>query len=99
MLVRVNTLIQGYSGIRFEILEAITKLLNNNVTLVLPLRESLNAKEAFHLVGLSSGFSELKPEEGLALVNGAAVGFGVASTVLFEANILAVLLVVLTPVF
>ncbi|KAK7357036.1 hypothetical protein VNO80_16317 [Phaseolus coccineus] len=96
MLVRTNTLLQGYSGIRFEIMEVITK---SNSKSIGPNGEVLNAREAFQLAGIDGGFFELQPKEGLALVNGTTVGSGLASMVLFEVNLLVVLSEVLVAIF
>ncbi|KAK1556540.1 hypothetical protein Q3G72_007125 [Acer saccharum] len=87
MLVRINTLLPGYSGIRPN-----SKAVGSN-------SQALDLAEAFCLAGIGGGFFELQPKEGLSLVNSTAVGSGLASMILFEANILTILSQVLSAIF
>lgn len=43
ILVRINSFIRGYSGIRWELMEKMMDLLHNNITPMVPMRGSISA--------------------------------------------------------
>lgn len=49
MLIRMNSLIRGHSGVRWELIEKMNDLLRANITPVVPLRGSISASGGAYL--------------------------------------------------
>jgi phenylalanine ammonia-lyase len=43
ILIRINSLIRGHSGVRWELIERMVRLLQENITPLVPLRGSISA--------------------------------------------------------
>lgn len=55
ILIRMNSLIRGHSGVRWELIEKMNELLKANITPLVPLRGSISASG-----GISAAFSGLR---------------------------------------
>jgi phenylalanine ammonia-lyase len=54
ILIRMNSLIRGHSGVRWELIEKMGDLLQNNITPLVPMRGSISASGGMHSIGMSS---------------------------------------------
>ena len=123
IVVRINSLASGHSGVRSAILQSMIGLLKNDIVPLIPLRGSISASGDLmplsYIGGAMQGDPgirvwassardgrrrvttadvalresslspiELKPKEGLAIINGTAVSTGVAALVMHDANCL-----------
>jgi phenylalanine ammonia-lyase len=66
ILIRMNSLIRGHSGIRWELIEKMNQLLRANITPLVPLRGTISASGGnvihfFIIILFSIGFSDLSP--------------------------------------
>ena len=114
MIVRLNTLLRGYSGVSVELVERLQAFINHRIIPIIPEHGAVGtsgdlvqlAHIALAVIGEGEVFYnnqrrqtrevltelgipltyQLKPKEGLALINGTAVMTGIAATLCVDAR-------------